>query len=66
MCSEKSAEELYTCIGKGGTYRLIGTSKGAGVYKGQTLIVYQDIHTGQLYHRTAVDFAERMAQVRGV
>lgn len=51
----------YTCIGKGGTYELIGTAKGAGVLRDKPPVrVYRDVATGNLYFRSVADFAERM------
>lgn len=57
--------ELYTCIGKGGTYELIGRSQGAGELKHQQLVVYRSDETGRLYHRTPGDFDLRMAPMAG-
>ncbi|MCY1440196.1 hypothetical protein D9M71_564610 [compost metagenome] len=51
---------VYTCDGKGGSYALIGESIGAGTCRGQTNVVYRDIKSGQMYHRTPSDFDERM------
>lgn len=54
-------ELRYTCIGKGGEYRLIGCSIGAGQCKeGGGLVIYQDVESGQLFHRYAGDFTNRM------
>ena len=53
---------LYTCIGKGGEYRYLGTAIGAGDSRGELFEVYQD-ESGQLYHRTPEDFMERMEPV---
>ena len=53
---------LYTCIGKGGEYRYLGTAIGAGDSRGELIEVYQD-ESGQLYHRTPEDFMERMEPV---
>lgn len=51
----------YTCIGKGGSYRLLGLAKGSGTSKLlDDLMVYQDIATGALYFRTPDDFNNRM------
>jgi hypothetical protein len=55
--------ELYTCIGKGGEYELLGTAKGAGTMRDVLvcdLTIYRDTTIGQLYHRTPDDFAARM------
>lgn len=53
---------LYTCIGKGGEYRYLGTAIGAGDSRGELAEVYQD-RTGQLFHRTPEDFMERMEPI---
>lgn len=50
----------YTCISKGGTYEIVGTSNGAGPLKGVPLIVYRDVATGKMYHREPENFATRM------
>ena len=45
-------------------YELLGIAKGAGTSKlEQPLHVYRDPATGQLYYRTADDFAEKMELV---
>ncbi|MCY1356892.1 hypothetical protein D9M69_433580 [compost metagenome] len=51
---------VYTCDGKGGSYAIIGESIGAGTCRGQTNVVYRDLKSDQLYHRTPSDFDERM------
>jgi Zn finger protein HypA/HybF involved in hydrogenase expression len=56
----------YTCIGKGGSYELVGVSKGAGTMRDVLicdLTVYRDTASGQLYHRAPDDFAARMEPV---
>ena len=63
MSFELKLPDEYTCIGKGGAYRLIGESNGAGERRGETLVIYQDKATGQVYHRTPGDFAARMQLV---
>ncbi len=50
----------YTCTGKGGRYELLGHSFGAGACRNESRVVYRDVETDQLYHRTAEDFAGRM------
>lgn len=55
--------ELYTCIGKGGEYELIGESTGAGYSCGETIMVYQDTMTGRIFHRTLIDFKTRMEKL---
>lgn len=51
---------LYTCIGKGGKYELLGLSFGAGACRNESRMVYRDVATGLLYHRTAEEFEARM------
>lgn len=61
---EPSGRELYTCIGKGGEYELIGHAMGAGKSKLiNDLTVYRDTKTGVLYFRELSDFQARMAPV---
>lgn len=55
--------QLYTCIGKGGEYELIGESTGAGHSRGETIMVYQDTSTGRIFHRMAEDFNNRMEKL---
>ena len=57
--------ELYTCIGKGGKYELVGKSQGAGELKHQQMLVYRSTETGLLYHRTPDDFHARMTLLAG-
>lgn len=58
------AREIYTCIGKGGEYELVGVAKGAGKSKlVEPLTIYRDAASGALYFRTGDDFAERMELV---
>jgi hypothetical protein len=53
--------QRYTCIGKGGSYVLLGLAKGSGTSKLlDDLMVYQDTATGALYFRTPDDFNNRM------
>lgn len=55
---------LYTCDGKGGTYEMLGTAKGAGTMAAsETLVIYRDTTTGALYFRTMDDFTNRMQQL---
>jgi hypothetical protein len=56
--------KIYECIGKGGRYRVLSMTVGAGTCKGQHLIVYQCIDDGECYHRTLDDFKERMSIVK--
>lgn len=57
---------LYTCIGKGGVYQLIGRATTAGVLKvtgrfADEVIVYRDTESNALYCREPGDFRLRMA-----
>lgn len=52
-----------TCSGKGGDYRIIGFSAGAGPRRGELICIYVDTQSGALYHRELRDFAERMEAV---
>ncbi len=57
---------LYTCIGKGGEYEVIGTSHPAGQLRGivdSFMTVYRDTATGRLYHRIPPDFEDRMQRI---
>lgn len=54
---------IYTCKGKGGRYEFISFSKGAGKSKGERCVVYQDLDSGEKYHRTLEDFNERMEEI---
>lgn len=58
--AEQAPRELFTCIGKGGRYELLGHSSGAGCCRGEGRVIYRCLDTGQLYHRTDDDFAARM------
>jgi hypothetical protein len=52
---EMLKQPLYTCKGKGGRYRLLGSAIGAGEgdLKGTPdQLIYQDVETGQLFRRT--------------
>ena len=58
---------LYTCIGKGGAYELIGRATTAGVLKvtgrfADEVIVYRDTESSALYCRAPGDFRLRMAR----
>lgn len=57
---KKKKEHFYTCIGKGGRYKCYGETIGAGTSKGTSVVIYQDVETKQLHHRTRVDFDKRM------
>jgi len=58
-------QPTYTCKGKGGRYKLLGSATGAGEgdLKGTPdEFIYQDTQTGQLYRRTH-SWATRMEAV---
>lgn len=59
--AEQAPRELFTCIGKGGRYELLGHSSGAGGCRREGRVIYRCLDTGQLYHRTDDDFAAQMA-----
>lgn len=52
----------YTSVSKGGEFEIVGTSSGAGQRKGDVVIVYRNVETGQVLHREPEDFAMRMKQ----
>lgn len=58
-----AAPELYTCIGKGGTYAHVGVAAGAGYTRGGLVHVYRDQATGNLFYRTPADFDARMERI---
>lgn len=58
MTIDKTA--FYTCSGKGGRYRIISISKGAGSEKGKSFITYMCNITEDTYTRTSDNFKERM------
>lgn len=43
-------------------YRTVNTSTGAGTKSGEMLLIYEDMTTGEFYHRTLEDFNTRMEQ----
>lgn len=55
---------IYECIGKGGRYVVLGKTIGAGYSRGESVIVYKDEATGQLFHRTEIDFKTRMQEIK--
>ena len=60
--------ERYTCIGKGGSYELIGRADCAGTLRHtgrftDEVIVYRDIESGNLYCRDPGDFMVRMEKL---
>lgn len=56
----KKKSRLYTCIGKGGRYKCYGETIGAGTSKGESVVIYQDVDSKKLFHRTRDDFDKRM------
>jgi hypothetical protein len=61
--AHEAGRTVYTCIGKGGRYRLLGLATGAGASRGQPdLRVYMaEDNPLELYYRTVADFDSRMA-----
>lgn len=53
----------YTSVSKGGEFEVVGTSSGAGQRKGDVVIVYRNVETGQILHREPEDFAMRMKPI---
>lgn len=52
---------MYTCIGKGGSYEVVGTAIGAGTSRENGVVtVYRDTNSGQLFYRQPDDFEARM------
>lgn len=58
--------EMYTCIGKGGIYELVGNANGAGPLRGSTITVYRDTADGMVYFREPSDFVVRMQRLATV
>lgn len=56
----KKKPRHYTCIDKGGRYKCYGETTGAGTSKGESVVIYQDVDSKKLYHRTRDDFDKRM------
>lgn len=57
----------YTCVGKGGEYKLLGPAQPAGTVRTiteETLAVYRDVKTGALYYRLLDDFENRMETLK--
>lgn len=54
---------LYTCRGKGGEYRVLDLSTGAGTSKGLHIVVYVCSESGRMFHRTLEDFKARMVSL---
>jgi len=55
-------EKIYSHKDKGGSYRVLFVSIGAGISRGQSLVIYQDIESGAIYHRSQDDFAVSMIE----
>lgn len=61
---QPATPQLYTCKGKGGSYELLGTARGAGTSRtAATLAIYRDTIVGAIYFRTLEDFETRMMRV---
>jgi hypothetical protein len=58
-------KQMYvTCTdNEGDLYRVFPLSTGVGTSQGQLLIVYQDVNSNEIYHRTEKDFYENMKEV---
>lgn len=56
-------DAIYTCIGKGGRYRVIGVSTGAGKSRGEVRITYRCQDSGRLFHRELEDFYARFETI---
>lgn len=66
MKKEIEMDNLYSCIGKGGLYLVVGMPKPAGVSKVyDPIVVYMDYRTGETYWRFKGDFLDRMEVVSG-
>lgn len=62
----EAQEVLYTCIGKGGLYRIVGRARGAGTSRDTgVIIVYEDVNSLEHmpFFRTLEDFNKRMQEV---
>lgn len=56
---------VYTCIGKGGRYELLGPVIGAGTARGYDGVVYRDLENERLmFLRWEADFSERMEAIK--
>jgi len=64
MGEETDYQKLYTCIGKGGRYEILGLATGAGLSRGEDRLIYRDVSTGRLFLRTEKDFTERMERIK--
>lgn len=51
---------LCTHTIKGGCYKVVCISNGAGNSKGDQIAVYKSLHDGQYYHRDMFDFLMNM------
>lgn len=56
-------KKRYTSVSKGGEFEVVGTSSGAGQRKGDVVIVYRNVDTGQMLHREPEDFNMRMKPI---
>lgn len=66
MKKEILTDVTYSCISKGGLYRVVSFPKPAGVSKVfDPVVIYEDVRTGQQYWRFQQDFLHRMEVVDG-
>lgn len=63
MNTSPTPKKLYQCIGKDGTYELLGHCIGAGTDRGHDTEIYRNVHTGQLHSRLPDDFENRMEHI---
>ena len=62
----KNADATFSCIGKGGVYKISGVPIGAGKSKEcEDIIIYYDVETGQRFWRFLSDFWDRMERIDG-
>jgi len=62
----EAKEVFYTCIGKGGLYRIVGRARGAGKSRETgVIVVYEDVNSLEHmpFFRTLEDFQDRMQEV---
>lgn len=66
MSKEIEMDAIYSCIGKGGLYMVMGLPTPAGVSKVyDPVVIYADTRTGRTFWRFKGDFLDRMEVVRG-
>ena len=62
----EAKEVFYTCIGKGGLYRIVGRARGAGKSRETgVIVVYENVNSLEHmpFFRTLEDFQDRMQEV---